>query len=49
MATYSSMVRTFGTTGDYSLQALNIAQAGAAADVSTADQWLPLGVFCDGA
>jgi len=34
-----------GTTGDYSLQALNIAQAGAAADVSTADQWLPLGVF----
>jgi hypothetical protein len=34
-----------GTTGDYSLQALNIAQAGAAADASAADQWLPLGVF----
>jgi hypothetical protein len=37
--------QNIGTTGEYSLQALNIAQAGAAADVSTADQWLPLGVF----
>ncbi len=34
-----------GTTGDYSLQALKIAQAGAAADVSATDQWLPLGVY----
>jgi hypothetical protein len=34
-----------GSTGDYSLQALNIAQAGAAVDVPATGQWLPLGVF----
>ncbi len=37
-----------GTTGDYSLQALKIAQAGAAADVSPADQ-CSLGRVCHGA
>jgi hypothetical protein len=34
-----------GSTGDYSLQAAQIAQAGAAAVVSPTDQWMPLGVF----
>jgi hypothetical protein len=34
-----------GSTGDYSLQAAKIAQAGAAADVSPTDKWQPLGVY----
>jgi hypothetical protein len=34
-----------GSTGDYSLQAAKIAQAGDAADVSPTDKWQPLGVY----
>ena len=34
-----------GSTGDYSLQAAKIAQAGAAADVLPTDKWQPLGVY----
>ena len=34
-----------GSTGDFSLQAANIAQAGVAAEASPTDQWQPLGVF----
>ncbi len=34
-----------GSTGDFSLQAAKIAQAGAAAEASPTDQWQPLGVY----
>jgi hypothetical protein len=34
-----------GSTGDFSLQAAKIAQAGVAAEASPTDQWQPLGVY----